>query len=382
MPFLFLALLMLLGFLRTTYFVAVVLVVTLLLTNLAAAQVPPSRHAVLARGININKWFTDPYVKPLDYYAHYVSPALLNQIKSAGFTYIRIPLSPFALQQPDGSLNVNVAKALVQQIASIQSMGLGVSISPERQKWQLQDNAHDRELVAQFWDQLAPLLASLNPDLTFPEILNEPNFPNGSDWDTLQFHLFQIIRGHLPNITILATGNHWDDVTNLPKVKLLPDRNIIYMFHFYDPGFLTSTEAKDVPAQDLPAMSALIFPVDDPAFCTDTSRLAQTPNTQGQIKWYCKSGWTVAKIRASIHAVAEWARQNGVVAADEEFGILDNRSRQTRLAYLRAVREACEAEGMGWGLWAYNDGFGFSISLEKPGLQPLDPDILQALGLH
>ncbi len=94
-----------------------------------------------------------------------------------------------------------------------------------------------------------------------------------------------------------------------------------------------------------------------------------------------KSGWTVAKIRTSIHAVAEWARQNRVVAANEEFGILENRPKPTRLAYLRAMREACEAEGMGWGLWSFNDGFGFSINLDKPGPYILDPSLLQALGL-
>ena len=347
----------------------------------ANGQPPPNRVETLRRGANINRWFSDPGAHPISFYASYVSLQVLKQIKSAGFTYVRVPLSPSALQQPDGELDVDVAKALVVQMAAIQNAGLGVSISPERQKWDLSNNPRDRASLAKFWDQLAPLLAPLNPNLTFVETLNEPNFPNGSDWDALQLRLLRIIRSHLPNVTILATGNHWDDVTTLPKTKLLPDRNIVYVFHFYDPTFLTSTQVKDLPAEDAPVLSALIFPVNDPSGCTSVSQTAKTAKTEGQVKWYCQSGWTAAKVAADIHAAAAWAHQNGVVVANEEFGILDNRPKATRLAYLLAVRKACEAEGMGWGLWAYNDGFGLGATLGKSGPATLDPSLLMALGL-
>ena len=360
-------------------------IVTVLVCQVGAAnaddQVPRDRIGILHRGISINRWFSDPGAHPDAFYASYVSPNVLSQIKSAGFSYIRVVLSPFALQQPNGKLNPDVAKALIGRMAAIESAGLGVTISPERQTWDLPNNPHDRELLTQFWDQLAPLLAPLDQNRTFVETLNEPNFPDGKAWDDLQLHLLKIIRFHLPKITILATGNHWDDVTDLPKVRLLPDSNVVYVFHFYDPTFLTSTQPKDLPAQDAPLLSALVFPVADPTTCAKTGSLAQTTKTRGQLDWYCKSGWTIAKVRANIHAAAAWAHQNGVIVANEEFGILDNRPKATRLAYLRAVREACEAEGMGWGLWGYNDRFGFSIDLAKPGPYTFDPAILQALGL-
>lgn len=359
------------------------LIVCLLCTATAnaAPQAPSSRAATLARGINMTRWFSAPYVQSMDHYAHYVSPDVLKQIKSAGFTYVRILVAPLAMQQADGKINANVAKALVEQMAAIQHAGLGVAIVPDRKKWQLDKSPQDQELLKQFWDQLAPMLASLDPNLTFPEILSEPNFPNDSDWDALQLPVYKIIRGHLPNVTLIATGNHWSDVAHLPNVRLLPDKNVVYTFHFYEPNFLTSTSQRDVPAQDLRVFSSLVFPVGDPAACASVSQLAQTAQTQGQAKWYCKSAWTAAKIRAEIHGVGEWARRNGVAAANGEFGILNDRPTPTRLAYIRAVREACEAEGLGWDLWGYDDGFGFGIPLDKAGPQPFDPAILGALGL-
>ena len=124
-----------------------------------------------------------------------------------------------------------------------------------------------------------------------------------------------------------------------------------------------------------------MFPVNDPASCASVSQKAQTTETQGQVKWYCKSGWTVAKVKSQIHAIAVWAKDKGVSAAAGEFGILSDRPAPTRVAYLRAIREACEADGMGWSLWGYDDGFGFGIPLDKAA-GTLDPAILNALGLR
>jgi hypothetical protein len=37
---------------------------------------------------------------------------------------------------------------------------------------------------------------------------------------------------------------------------------------------------------------------------------------------------------------------------------------------------------MGWGIWGYDDGFGFDIHPDKTGQHPLDPEMLAALALR
>ena len=344
------------------------------------ADVPANRRAVLAHGINMTRWFSAPYVQSPAHYSGYLTPAVLSQLKSAGFSYMRIVLAPEALQGNDGSLNQAVTRSLIEEVAAVEYTGLGVALVPMRHKWRLESNPADQELLIKFWQQLAPMLANLSRDLTFPEIVNEPTFPDSGGWDELQLKVYRVIRAQLPNATIIATGNHWSDVANLPKVRLLPDKNIVYTFHYYEPTFLTSTNSKDVPPEDVRMLGALVFPVNDQGRCATAGQMAQTTDTQGKLKWYCKSAWTVAKVKSQIHAVAEWAKANGVVAADGEFGILNDRPVQTRLAYMRAVREACEADHLGWSLWGYDDGFGFGIQPDKGG-GTLDPEILNALGL-
>jgi hypothetical protein len=37
---------------------------------------------------------------------------------------------------------------------------------------------------------------------------------------------------------------------------------------------------------------------------------------------------------------------------------------------------------MGWGIWGYDDGFGFNIHPDKTDQRPLDPEMLAALALR
>jgi len=346
----------------------------------AADQVPANRLATLAHGINMTRWFTNPHAP--EFYEHYIAEDVFRQLKDAGFTYIRVPLAPNIFQGTSGILNKDMAKILVAQLAVAEQAGLAVMVQPQRQQWRLQDNPRDRELFLAFWDQLAPSLASLDKNLTFPELVNEPNFPNNSDWDDLQSKALAVVRKHLPDSTVIVTGNHWSNVDGLTGIRLLPDKDVVYSFHFYEPSFLVS-EYRSIEADDAPAVAALPFPITDQASCLAAANLAHNGDTKNQIKYYCtKSGWTSEKVKSLIRRAAGWAKTNHVPVINTELGILNTRSRATRLTWFRVVREACDEGHMGWGLWGYDDGFGFDIHPDKSGQRQLDPEILTALGLR
>jgi endoglucanase len=346
----------------------------------AAGQVPENRLATLAHGINITRWFTNQHAP--EFYEHYLPPDVFRQLKDARFTYVRVPLAPSVFQGTDGKLNNGMVKILVEQLAMAEQAGLGVMVQPQRQQWKLEDTPHDRELFLAFWDQLAPFLVPLDKNLTFPELLNEPNFPKDSDWDDLQSKALAVIRKHLPDSTVVVTGNHWSNIDGLTDIRILSDKNVVYSFHFYEPSFLVS-EYRSIATEDIPAVAALPFPITDQASCLSAANLAHSSDTQGRIKYYCtKSGWTMDKVKALIRRAAAWGNANHVPVVNTEIGIHNTRSMTTRLAWFRTVREACDESHMGWGLWGYDDGFGFGIQLDKAAPHPLDPEILQALGLQ
>ena len=50
-----------------------------------------------------------------------------------------------------------------------------------------------------------------------------------------------------------------------------------------------------------------------------------------------------------------WSRRHHVALLAGEFGASQQLNAAARLAWLTAVREACEREGIGWALWGYDD---------------------------
>jgi hypothetical protein len=87
-----------------------------------------------------------------------------------------------------------------------------------------------------------------------------------------------------------------------------------------------------------------------------------------------------------IETAADWGRRHGAAVLLGEFGAARALNAPARLAWLRAVRTASEARGIGWALWGLDDTMGFDAPRPPgrmgDGLAPaLDAAILAALGL-
>ncbi|MGH7156443.1 MAG: cellulase family glycosylhydrolase, partial [Acetobacteraceae bacterium] len=97
--------------------------------------------------------------------------------------------------------------------------------------------------------------------------------------------------------------------------------------------------------------------------------------------YYCRSSWDAAAIVARINLAADWAARNHAAVFAGEFGATMKLNRPARLAWLAAVRQACETDGIGWALWGYDDAMGFGITRSRAPRPRLDPGVLAALGL-
>ncbi len=219
----------------------------------------------------------------------------------------------------------------------------------------------------------------LDPRLTFPELLNEPVFPGAPEqWQTLQEGLLRAVRLALPRHTVVLTGNDWGSIGGLVALRPAEDGNVIYSFHFYEPAELTSLAAYR-PGLDRAALARLPFPADAPA-CASLAAGTDT-DTAGVIQFYCKLRWDPAQIAQRIATAADWGRRNNAAVLLGEFGASAELAPIARTGWLRAVREACATNGIGWALWGYDDIMGLGVP-RPPGLHPvLDPQVMQALGL-
>jgi endoglucanase len=348
-----------------------VLLALLLLLPAAGADEPP---ALLRRGINITNWFRFPPNSDPAALRAYLDDAAMQALHRAGFTFVRLPVQPELLASP------GVASVVVDAMARLQHHGLAVVVVPHPGNWHLESEPGDRAKLLAFWRTLAPMLRRLNPPMTFPEVLNEPVFADApATWATLQHQVLLEIRAVLPANTVVLTGADWGSIAGLLALAPEPDPNVVYSFHLYDPAELTALGAYRA-GLDSAAMARLPFPVEDSIACQRTAATTNDPPTTDLMRFYCTQHWDVAKLSAKIFEATDWARRNHAFVLAGEFGATQRLNTPARLAWLAAVRGACEQSAIGWALWGYDDSMGFALH-PPSGSRVFDPGVLRALGL-
>jgi hypothetical protein len=208
------------------------LVALLALMLIAAADEPPT---ALRRGINVTHWFRFPPSRDPAALRAYLSDAALEDLKHAGFTFVRVPVQPDLLAAPE---------ALADAVARLQRHGLAAVVALFAADWHLETDPVDRAQLLAAWRSLAPLLRRFDPAATYPEVLNEPVFTGDpAAWAWQQHETVVSIRAVLPSNTIVLSGANWGSIDGL--LSLLPDSdpNVIYSFHLYEPAELTALGA-------------------------------------------------------------------------------------------------------------------------------------------
>lgn len=341
----------------------------------AAAAPAPGRLALLRHGVNLTNWFRFPASAAPAALRAYLSDAGIEDLRRAGFTVVRLAVQPEFLDAVPDRLAL-----LTEAVARLERHGLAVIVALHPRTWALETRPADRAALLQTWRALAPALAGLDPDRTFPEILNEPVFhDDAAGWEQLQETARGVIRRALPNNTIVLTGNDWGSIAGLLALHPSPDPNVVYSFHFYDPVELTSLAAWK-PGLDRAALARLPFPVSDASSCA-AAFAGTDPATRDVASYYCRSAWDAAAIAARINLAADWAARNHAALFAGEFGATTKLNRPARLAWFTSVRQACETDGIGWALWGYDDVMGFAVTPSHGPPPRLDPGVLAALGL-
>lgn len=339
----------------------------LLALALMAGHASAEPLEALRRGVNITNWFRYPQSRDPAALSAYLDDAAMERLRKAGFTFVRLAVQSDLLAEPG---------PLTDAIRRLERHELAVVVALFPAGWQPEDQP-DRLLAS--WRTLAPLLRTFDPSLTVPEVVNEPVFVHDdAGWAALQHAALVMIRGVLPTNRIVLTGADWGSVRGLLALTPEPDANVVYSFHFYDPPEFTSLGAYRT-GLDREAMARLPFPASDQAACEATAGAARDQQTAGLMRYYCSLRWDAEKLGARIAEAGNWARRNHANVIAGEFGASVRLRPDARMAWLAAVRAACEQQGFGWALWGYDDSMGFAA--RPPTAYRFDIAILTALGM-
>ena len=345
-----------------------------------------ARAQHLKHGINASEWFAQ---SANDYSAartnRYTDAADVALMAKLGFDNVRLSIDATPLEGwPHGAdgLNSEFLGRLDKAVDAMLANGLAVTIDlhPESSyKEKVRTTSEGVDRLVMLWRRLAAHYATRDPERVFFEIMNEPEVSDPYRWAGIQARVAAAIREAAPRNTIIATGPNYSDIQDLLTQQPLADGNVIYNFHFYDPHEFTHqgagwgsawwsyTHGIPYPATES-SMPDLVKEVPDAA-------------TRFQLERYWLDHWDAHRIRLTIDEAAAWGKTNNVPLICNEFGVYrEHADEQSRMNWIRDVRTAFEADGIGWAMWDYRGGFGV---VWKDDGQPakVDEKVVEALGL-
>jgi endoglucanase len=345
-----------------------------------------ARAQHLRHGINASEWFAQ---SASDYSAartnRYTDDGDIALMAKLGFDSVRLSIDPVPLEREphnkDG-LNADFTARLDHAVDAMLANGLAVQIDihPESEyKAKVRANDADVERFTMLWRKLAAHYANRDPNLVLFEVMNEPEVSDPYRWAGIQARAAEAIRQAAPQNTIIAAGPNYSGIADLLTQPPLPDGNVIYNFHFYEPHEFTHQGASwGVPwwigTHNVP------YPATESSMA---ETLKQVPDARDRYDFehYWLDHWDAHRIRLQMDAAADWGKANRVPLLCNEFGayrrVTDPAS---RMNWIHDVRTALEADGIGWTMWDYRGGFG--VVCKQDG-QPakVDPAVVEALGL-
>ena len=341
--------------------------------------VSPARLQRLSRGVNLSRWFRFPNSHTPAFYAGHIKAQDVLLLRSLGLTHVRLAFHPqYLLKGGQPALKDNFyLEHLDKAIALLLKHDLAVvlDLHDENKTGPEKDPAYQKTLIT-LWGALAGHWKKTDPERVFFELLNEPAFlKNPQGWLPLQEKLAAVVRRQAPNHTIVATWPYFSAVSGFSQIQPLKDKNVVYTFHVYDPFFFTHQGAGWTPDATVAQLRSVPYPGEMPR-CQGALGQAKTPWVKETLRSYCRFGWNAEKMKNHVGRAAAWGKKHGVPLWVGEFGVYPPHApREDLLMWYRDARSAFEAHGLGWALWAYDEGFGLDRKMLPDGSFQIDEGV-------
>jgi endoglucanase len=348
----------------------------------SSSAVPRSRLDRLATGANVCRWFRSPQNSSAEHFSNYVSEAEAEFMARIGLKHVRLCVAPrIIMDRASGHVIAERGKQLEAAIERFHRAGLLVIVDIHNEERAAEIDPAWQEAFVRFWGALAARLSRFDPEATILEIINEPVFDRREqEWNTLNARLAETIRKNAPQHTIVTSGPNWGGIDGLKKLKLLPDKNVIYSFHCYDPFTFTHQGATWTSSAVRP-LRGVPYPSSPEAVEPLLGALETAPASKRMVESYGKERWNKQKLAARFRQGIEWGAKNQVPLYCGEFGVFPVRSKpEHRANWFRDFGEVLAENHIGWAVWGWDEGFGLDRKMVN-GRPVVDAVVARALGL-
>lgn len=373
------------------------LLLAALLTASSPAALSAGEALKLKRGISISHVFgwapydtasrayLDPLLNADDRILKVSDAAALH---GAGLDFIRLAVDPGPFLSASDS---QLEEKLFGAVDTLNAIGLAVivdfhpsDLNPAYSPAALTAGAQSPAFTAYLGllKKTAQRLQNYAPGRVALELMNEPPVDN-RDWQPMLEAAYRAARASAPTLTLVAGGgllNSADSLIDLDPASLGNDPNVIYTFHYYDPGQFTHQGAPwnayryftGVPYP--PTTTGIRESLEVTADAIRKSKLTSVEKSKEQLfateelGRYLASSFERTSIAWSFDRVADWAKRHDIAPSRillGEFGvrILSLPSLgANRLRWLQDVRQEAEARGFAWSAWVYKGAGGFEMA--------------------
>ena len=329
---------------------------------------PTERKVRLKKGINLAHWFSQQENNDLgtSYIDSRFVQADFDFLKISGFTYVRFPVDERILLTEPNTLNTVYLEKMDAFIQKIIAMKVGVLFDfhpTQGFKDKVHANPAYADNIKLFWGKLAKHLSKFDPNYLFFEVMNEPSAETAEQWNKVQETWVTTIRANAPKHTIVVDGNlritkdDWNDVTAVMSIVPLKDKNIVYNLHYYQP-FAFTHQGATWGWEVAKYTEGLLYPMNK----TNCINIKNKYSSIAAVGWamddYIVQNWNKQTLSTKIKPVADWATSKNICVIVNEFGAYYTAQNNGKTQYLKDMREALEANGIGWCVWEYDKGFG------------------------
>jgi aryl-phospho-beta-D-glucosidase BglC (GH1 family) len=345
--------------------------------------VPAQRLARLATGANICRWFRFPRRDAPNHFDDYISDAEAALIARMGLRHVRLCVAPGVIMESNpGALRTDRLPQLEAAIQRFHRAGLLVVLDLHNEDRAAELDPIWQEACVRLWSALASRLSRFDPDLLIFELLNEPVFrQREEEWNPFNARLAAAIRARAPEHTLMTSGPNWGSIDGLHRLTPLPDQNVVYSFHCYDP-FAFTHQGATWSSEEVKPLRGVSYPSSPEAVADLLPALAAHPRSRGLLEQYGRQRWNKERLSARFREGVAWGTRHGVPLYCGEFGVIANFPKpEHRANWFRDFGAVLAENKIGWAVWGWDEGFGLNRRTAD-GKLGADLAVARALGLR
>jgi endoglucanase len=401
---------------------------------LASLAMLPANAASFSmkRGLNLDMWVTWPgepqwndpdVILPYPEWRKSLDEDGLKALKEDGFDFLRMPVdpAPFLSNNTDG-VRERLYESVLESARLVNKAGLKVIVDLHlihgggARGPGMAEVMGDEATFERYLDivrRMGRMLSREDPAMLAFELMNEPvvgceENATQNPWPEKLKRLYAAARSSATKLTLVLSGNCYSSAEGLAALdpKDIPDDNVIWTFHSYQP-FLLTHQGANWAGDFIRYVTGLPYPPHSvPRAELDAALEKIRGNIRAKAPFLRRSGMLayldeqiatmdtdeklLSVMDAPFKLADEWAKKNGIPPENiflGEFGMIRQEygnpfviPAQSRAAYVRDMIARAEAHGFPWSIWSYGGAFGVVDEFDMRKAEPETLDAVRGLG--